>query len=63
MTQQSIGVAVGILSDASGEAMYFDIGEEYTAFGGNYTNDLNKAQAVLLDLSDAITAKLKEGAH
>lgn len=57
-------VAIGFKSDATGEALYFDVGDEYTAFGGDYTtDDLIKAQAVLLDLSDALTTALSQKAH
>ena len=45
-------------------AMRFVVGEDFTAFGAEYTfNDLCAARAVLLDLADALTKKLNEITH
>ena len=59
-----IAVALGVLSAATGEAMYFDVGEGFTGFGGDYTEkDLIMARAVFTDLLGALNTKLGQMKH
>jgi len=64
LQQDPIRVAIALETESGYPGMLFAIFSDYTGFADPYTNmDLTIAHAVLLDLADAISARLKQGAH
>jgi hypothetical protein len=64
MKQKDIYVVPGVATESGIAGMRFAVGLEFTGFEHEYSyKDLYIARAVLLDLADAITAKLAEKAN